>query len=311
MATVADGRRESEQIDALSVARFIDVETARLRMLSATWNDLQQTRKALAQRELDDDLVEGFLLLEERVSRRLSRALRKHPIWPWLSHFPGLGGAHVATLIGEIGDPRRFPGQPCSIGHFSPPLYAVGDPCPLIEWRRACEKLDGEGDLDSGAAGAEAGLAIDPASGLRCPGIMLAPRPHTGTRSLWHYCGLHVFDGRSPRKRKGARVSWNPRARTSVLQPDGIADQIVRQRVPHYREVYDQAKERLTKERGAVLGREIDKSHGSAITNGAGVERRREIDRTDGLRPIQIEERARKIAAKRFLGDLLRAWKET
>jgi len=31
---------------------------------------------------------------------------------------------------------------------------------------------------------------------------------------LWAYCGLHVVDGMAPRKKRGAKVTWNPKLRT-------------------------------------------------------------------------------------------------
>ena len=318
-------------------SRYLDPQTQTLGYLAATWMDFQQLRKSMAQRELGDALIESAHKIEEQVGRELGKALRRHPLWPWLSQFPGLGGVHTARLIARIGDPRRFPGQQCGEGHTLVPGYAIGTPCPL-----------------------------DDREGNGCPGDMLAPRTSTGTRSVWHYCGLHVTDdGRSPRKRKGIRCTWDPIARTAVLQPDGIADQIVRLRVPVYREVYDARKADLIARRGgadvrgesdwaagpADASAEIDHSTGGAenvaesdrpsgpadrpvavdlsvggattdaldallgfadaldvITEGAEVAR--EIDSEAGpLRPFQIDAIARKVAAKAFVGDLLREWK--
>ena len=292
-------------------SRYLDPQTQTLGYLAATWMDFQQLRKSMAQRELGDALIESAHKIEEQVGRELGKALRRHPLWPWLSQFPGLGGVHTARLIARIGDPRRFPGQQCGEGHTLVPGYAIGTPCPL-----------------------------DDREGNGCPGDMLAPRTSTGTRSVWHYCGLHVTDdGRSPRKRKGIRCTWDPIARTAVLQPDGIADQIVRLRVPVYREVYDARKADLIARRGgadvrgesdwaagpADASAEIDQSTGGATTDALdallgfadaldviteGAEVAREIDSEAGpLRPFQIDAIARKVAAKAFVGDLLREWK--
>ena len=292
-------------------SRYLDPQTQTLGYLAATWMDFQQLRKSMAQRELGDALIESAHKIEEQVGRELGKALRRHPLWPWLSQFPGLGGVHTARLIARIGDPRRFPGQQCGEGHTLVPGYAIGTPCPL-----------------------------DDREGNGCPGDMLAPRTSTGTRSVWHYCGLHVTDdGRSPRKRKGIRCTWDPIARTAVLQPDGIADQIVRQRVPAYRAVYDAKKaDLITRRGGAEINVEserpagpadrpvaVDLSVGGATTDALdallgfadaldviteGAELSREIEQDAGpLRPFQIDAIARKVAAKAFVGDLLREWK--
>lgn len=341
-------------------SRYIDDATQMLGALAATWQDFQQTRKAMAQRGLGERLVESFTKVEEQVAAALTKELRGHELWPWLAQYPGLGGVHTARLIARIGDPRRFPGQRCSIGHHLPPGRAIASPCPIT---------DREGD--------------------GCPGVMEAPRSTTGTRALWHFTGLHVDDdGRLPMRRKGVRATWDPLARTSILQPGGIAEQIVRLRVPVYRDIYDAAKARLAAERGGVEsepatetstgpadvldGSDVEAGGvgyaiatestcgpadvpGASVPDHGGAERWAGSDHDDGpdagtegvadgdasgrpsgplhadhisqagserpladdhpmgarLTPIQVEKRARIIAAKAFVADLLTAWKRT
>lgn len=279
---------------------YPDPHTAELRRLAMAWIDAQQSRLVAFQRELtpcthcdqvrakqkptiehaNGCLVGMYEKAENLLSGRLTRTLRKHPLWsPFLSNYPGLGGAHTALIIGTIRDPRRFPGQRCTIGHYSNPDFPVGAPCPH--------------------AGDEP-----------CPGTMLPPRPGTGVRSIWHYLGLHVVDGRLPKRRKGVQSDWNGLLRTSVLMPDaGLAAQIVRLRTPKYREVYDAAKLRLQNERADG---KLESGHDPGAPD---VPERSDvatvIEEFDGsLRPFQIEQRARTIAAKAFLGDLLTTWKE-
>ncbi len=122
----------------------------------------------------------------------------------------------------------------------------------------------------------------------------------------------------------------HPKGRLAVLQPGGIAEQIVRLKVPKYRERYDMEKARLIRERGLI--EKVDENegitgeangngtaelaHGSDLSNG-----RKGGDRSihvlsawatlaGPLRPIQVEKRARIIAAKAFVADLWRAWRE-
>lgn len=258
---------------------------AGLRELTATWEDLQRTRLAAEQRGLFH-LAAAVKKIEDATGRDIKKMLAQHPLGDW---FPrGLGGNHVARLVAIIGDPWRFPGRRCTVGHYlSVAVHSLvsvrssgdGDPCPA-------ETHDGP-----------------------CAGTLLTPRPGTGVRSLWHYCGLHVVDGRSPRKAKGKVADWSPVARTVVLMPGGIAEQIVRQRVPVYRDLYDATKDRLTRERGVESGSAIDAVSGLALTDGPEVEHLAAVEERLGLRPIQIEDIARKVAAKAFVGDLLMEWK--
>lgn len=284
--------------------RHIDLTTAQLDRLARSWLDVQQTRKALAQRELPESVVKSFAKAEAQLSRELTKALRKHALWPWLSQFPGLGGAHTALIIGRIGDPRRYPGQRCLEGHYLPPLYTVGASCPIVAREGDSDSFDGDGTEVAGAGG------IMPGSEevVGCPGTMLPPRLGSGVRSLWHWAGLHVeADGCAPRKRKGIRVTYEPRVRASVMQPGGIAEQIVRLSVPHYVDVYRATKDRLTLR--VDLSRESDAELGPQ-SFGA-VDSRAENEPLVGrsLRPFEADRIARKVAAKAFLGDLLVEWK--
>lgn len=256
--------------------------TQHLRALCESWEDIRKTRMACQQRGRDD-LADDLRKMEEREGRKIKKELMALPIWEWLSQFPGLGGVHTARLISRIEDPRKFPGQRCTEGHYFPPMGAMGQPCPVPG----------------------------------CGGTTLEPRPGTGVRSIWHFAGLHVGDdGRSPRKQKGQRVDWDPVARTCVLQPDGIADQIIKLRVPKYRDIYDAQKERIARERGVAVEVASVLDVGPADENveieGVGGEADDPIviEGGFGLRPVQIHERARKIAAKAFVGDLIVEWKK-
>jgi hypothetical protein len=322
----ADGSSESEQTFG-APPRHIDQTTAELDRYARTWIDLQQTRKALAQRELPDEIVAEFDRLEKKVSALLTRTLRKHALWPWLRQYPGLGGAHTALIIGRIGDPRRFPGQRCTEGHYLPPLYAEGAPCPIAASTRGIDPAFGDGADSDERPLAEVRSEIEVMTGdgqisgadVRgaeieslsvCPGTMLPPRTITGVRPLWHWAGLHADDeGNSPRKRKGVRCTWEPRVRASVMQPGGIAEQIVRLNVPVYANRYRTAKANLNL-RVADIGGVIEFHSGNA-TNGRVADDPSEINAPSGrpLRPYQADRTARKIAAKAFLGDLLTEWK--
>ena len=249
----AEVRREIDRVDGL------------LASLSWSWRDIQQARLAAEQRGLTT-LSEQLLKVETSLAEQVKRELRRQPIWPWLSQFPGLGGVHVARLVALIGDPMRFPGQPCTEGHIAPARFAIGDPCPRQS------RPDADGVVKT------------------CAGTMLEPRLGTGTRSLWHFLGLHVVDGKSPRKAKGQKADWNPLGRTVCLQPGGIAEQIVRE-LDSLRLDCDGPEARRFTDPIPASG-----PSGSAVP-------------ATSSRPIQIEGIARKVAVKAFVGDLLAAWK--
>lgn len=291
-----------------------DPITIMLASLGASFEDVQRTRKSQVLRaiaaekngqayvaEQGQAIADALLKVEQRVSRELKKVIAKHPLYPWLSEYPGLAGPTTARLLGIIADPMRFPGRKCKAGHYLPETYG-GEACP-VDGSHADEHIHGR-------TGADESLAGDSP-----PGPCLAPvhnRRGSGVRSLWHYLGLHAVDGRSPRKTRGQRADWDPKGRTLVLQPDGIAAQIVKQRVPVYRDVYDETKARLQRERGVGRGAGDDHQDGptlSTVTEGA--ECGSGGDEVDGLlRPIQIEGIARKVAAKKFVGDLLIEWKQ-
>ena len=59
--------------------------------------------------------------------------------------------------------------------------------------------------------------------------------------SLWKHCGLHVVDGKAPKRKKGEKLDWNPKLRTFCWK---IADSFVKHKTPVYREIYDSEKRR-------------------------------------------------------------------
>lgn len=321
-----------------------DLVTLRLALLSAAFEDTQRTRKSCLLRasaiergaavgdqiaiDYQLALAEMYKPIEARISRDLKKLLKQHALWPWLEPLKGLSGPRSARLIAVISQPHRFPGQRCTKGHYFPPMLEEGAPCPASEF-------DVESDARRG-----------------CCGTMLPPRPHTGTRSLWHYLGLHVVNGKSPRKSKGTRCDWHPFGRTLVLGEDGTADQIARH-VPKegvegcptckgrpcgtfdkYGRLLVEKKARLTELRGlpaetdstiegdaiggpagddltggAESAFESKEVAGSPVKSGTGADRPSESESTIGLRPFQINDIAKKVAAKAFVADLLHEWK--
>lgn len=263
------GGKGRRGVDPAAASETVSGSHGDLAILSGLFEDIQKTRKAMLnrafaareQRAVQAETVAIRIAaelkrLEEQASRALKKSLKQHPLYPWLQQHPGLAGPLTARLLAIIDDPRRFPGQACSMGHIRPPDYEVGSPC-----------------------------EVESHAGERCPGVMLAPRTTTGTRSLRHYLGLHAVNGKAPRRQRGVQADWHTKGKTLLLQPDGLADQIIKHRTPKYRDVYDQTRARLERVVGCGEG-----------------------DLGDGP-SSRAHWIARKVAVKEFVGDLLAEWK--
>jgi hypothetical protein len=261
-------------------SRYIDDETELLGQYAAVWQDFQQMRKSLMQRGMSEADVAVMQKAETHYANQLKKALRRHTLWPWLEQHPGTGGVHVARLIARIGDPRRFPGQQCSLGHTFAPTLAL----------RSSEVV--------------ACPFVDITTGEVCPGELLPPRTTSGTRAMWRYFGL---DG--PRATAASGHRYDRIGKTAMLMPDGgIASQIVRQSIQPWETLYRSEKERLMV-RGAEGTTESESFGGSAHLEGAEVAGSHESVGALGLRPFQIDNIAKKVAVKHFAADLLQEWK--
>lgn len=110
-----------------------------------------------------------------------------------------------------------------------------------------------------------------------CPGTMCPERKRTGVRSVWHYFGLFPDEnGNLIKRHKGQSSGFRVQDRALFIGPEGIGDAIIRHRTPVYRAIYDEKKARFIEE-----GKEKGAAH----------------------------DRAKIIACKEFLRDLLMAWK--
>ncbi len=58
---------------------------------------------------------------------------------------------------------------------------------------------------------------------------------------LWAYCGLHVVDGKAPKRKKGERISFNPKLRSLIWN---ISMSLLKQNKAFYRKTYDCEKEK-------------------------------------------------------------------
>lgn len=108
---------------------------------------LDESHPAVAQLAALVTMIEAA---EAEAVKNLQRAMRKHPLGPWVKAQKGVGEKQAARLLAKIGDPY-----------------------------------------------------INSATG----------EPRT-VSALWAYCGLHVIDGESARRRKGQQANWSTLAKT-------------------------------------------------------------------------------------------------
>jgi hypothetical protein len=78
-------------------------------------------------------------------------------------------------------------------------------------------------------------------AGVLVAGVQDPARFETVSK-LWAYCGLHVIDGRAPRRKKGERANWDSFMRTKLL---GVLGGSFLKCNSPYRSFYDNYKVRL------------------------------------------------------------------
>ncbi len=296
---------------------FADQITGELNLVAKNFMQVQKLRKGMELREQSfprnpDKEKRGnapsTTLLsvwdaEDIVSNAMQAKLETHVLWEdFLETHKGLHGTLAARVLGEIRHPHRFPGQRCDYkgpkgsfnGHTVPPLFSVGDTCPMEFWEKA------EKDAETGA--------WLPSKTSPCPGRMLAPRaridprtsqPETGVRSLFHFAGLIAGpDGRNigyHSLEDGQTRDWNSSLKTLLMMPKGLAEQIVNHKPePYYSEHPDRSYL-------AALNRLL-------VRDGVGLDDKTKSGKTQpGV--ITVKRLARKIAVKLWVGDVLMEWK--
>lgn len=160
---------------------------ALLLILADTLDDLERQRIATMNRLRALETAKGmpdspearFMLelgrqleaLEHGAELELKRAMRIHPLAPWVKRTIGVGEKQGARLLAAIGDPAE----------------------------------------------------------------------RSNPAKLWAYCGLHVVDGRRPRRVRGVQCNWS---NTAKMRARLIAESCIKQAHSPYRPVYDREREK-------------------------------------------------------------------
>lgn len=183
-------------------------------------------------------------------------------------------------------------------------LWALGDDSPLSGLDALFERLKGhvvramEKELARYPVWTE-WLAhvrgVGAATGGRILGILARKgiAAFTTPAKLWAYAGLHVVDGRAPRRVCGEVAPWNAELKSLVVQI--LLDSFIRCRTPVYRDLYDAEKERQ-KARVYAPGELARLGYGYS-------------EGDTRLRGGHAERRARRKVAKIFLLHLWLVWR--
>lgn len=198
--TTADSPRVADSLLLIYADALDDLERVRI----ATENrvrSLRQVKGLDGSPEADrmDAMVTGLRALEHGAELELKRALRKHPLGPWIKATVGIGEKQGGRLLAAIGDPatRRTVSQLwayCGY-HVLPADHATPDPHSL-------------------------GVGGDPSSN---PGHPLG--------------GDHPLSaGVAPTRKRGQKANWNGDAKMRAYL---VAEACMKQRHSPYRIVYD------------------------------------------------------------------------
>jgi hypothetical protein len=155
-------------------------------------------------------LVALLVDAEHQAELNLARVMRNHPLGAFVKARKGIGEKQAARLLAAIGDPywNDLHDRPRTVRE----LFAF---CGMNVIHTA-QRVD---DSQNDSGGVDAGGDIT-----------------THSRSDSHVRG---GGGVAPRRRKGERVNWSPKARTKIWL---IADKCVQITASPYREIYDKGR---------------------------------------------------------------------
>lgn len=174
------------------------------RLLAGTKNRIQHVNPDANLK--DDDVVQAMESLKGKVGRKINKHLQYWKLWThWLQDVPGIGPAYAGRLI-------------------------------LLHYYRSvpvCEKCNGA--LEKIEGGMKCRDCGQDAKGKGVLKYRVELKNFPKVSSWWHYMGLHVVNGKKPKRTRGQVADWSTPGRTlSHL----IASQFVK--TPgKYRDFYD------------------------------------------------------------------------
>ncbi len=162
----------------------------------------------------NDDLVQRLEKLKGRLGRQIGKQLVYWPLWSeWLEKVPGIGPGYAGRLI---------------FFHY-------------YRMEPVCQKCGG--DLRKAEGGMHCAACGQTAAGDGILSYRIGRRHFPKVSSWWHFMGMHVVDGKKPKRAKGQLADWSTPGRTLCHL---IGQQFVK--TPgHYRDFYDLRRARREK----------------------------------------------------------------
>jgi hypothetical protein len=156
------------------------------------------------------DVVTALGKLEHQSTLNLQRAVRKHPLGPWVKATVGVGEKQGARLLAAIGDPywNTLYDRPRLVSELW--AYCGLHVLPAAQSKRATQELPGGG-----------GEQGDPG--------------HSGTASHTGAAGV------APTRARGQRANWSTVAKTRAYL---VAESCIKQARSPYRAVYDDGRKK-------------------------------------------------------------------
>lgn len=175
-----------------------------------------------------EERLEGVVQHEKELVKVLRRALRAHPLGPWVKATVGIGEKQGARLLGALaGDPlHRADGTPRTIGQ----LWAY---CGyhVVPAQTSLEAQDMHGGDTTSDQLVSAHSSVESQNG---------PGGDTSSDTGLNGCDTHPrVAGVAPRRRKGQRANWNSKAKSRAFL---VAESCIKKSHSPYRHVYEIAR---------------------------------------------------------------------
>jgi len=176
------------------------------------------------------NLVDALIAAEHQAVLNLQRAMRKHPLGPWVKAHNGIGEKQAARLLASIGDPywNDLYDRPRTVRElYSFCGYGVVELGAAQLHRDSQHATDGTTTLDPAQKFAD--------SHVWCGGV--TQRDTSSQTATDSHRMLAV--GVAPHRRKGEKVTWSTDARKRIWL---IADKCIMVTSSPYREVYEKGR---------------------------------------------------------------------
>ncbi|MFJ8852306.1 hypothetical protein [Streptomyces sp. NPDC102437] len=178
------------------------------------------------------DMVETLAKVEHQATLNLQRAVRKHPLGPWVKATIGVGEKQGARLIATIGDPywNTLHDRPRTVSELWAycGLHVV---FPAAQWPHGPQLSVGGGEQTHPGRGV-------PDAQFTVAGVIKQGDPGQSEHGTQRSAA-----GVAPSRTRGQRANWSTLAKTRAYL---VAESCIKQARSPYRAVYDNSREKYT-----------------------------------------------------------------